>query len=295
MKKHLRLLKHYTQLFLMIAVFATYAAPSDAGVGGYKKATEGDDVIKNKLYPKKGKVELNGPNVGLILNQSYINTYIINGGINYFWSESWGLGLEMSYAINQDRQERQCIENFYNDPDHEIARECGEPGDIADNDGNGSKGNYGPAYVNIREYNYLFAGNGIWNPIYGKEIFFLSGVVNFDVYLTMGGGLAMSTFYPMTTTLGNGKESRGSFPQNGQTGPRPGTEPDDAGGPYYGKEGRPTAVKEAKVFLDGGVGQKIHFGQRFNFKGELRSHLVLGTPGGFDIFFTLWGGLGMKF
>jgi hypothetical protein len=111
----------------------------------------------------------------------------------------------------------------------------------------------------------------------------------------MGGGLAMTTFYPMDTKLGNGKESRGSFPAQGQPGERPGTEPDEAGGPFFGTEGRPKAVKETKVFLDGGVGQKVHFGQRFNFKGELRSHLVLGTPGGFDVFFTLWGGFGMKF
>jgi outer membrane beta-barrel protein len=266
-----------------------------AGVGGYKKSTEGEDVIKNKLYPKSSRVELNGLNVGKILNQSYIDTWVLNGGINYFWSETWGLGLEMSYAMNKDRDERQCIENFYNDPDHEFDKQCGNSGHINDNNGNNSMGNYGPAYVNIREYNYLFTGNGIWNPIYGKEIFFLSGVVNFDVFLTMGGGLAMSTFYPMNTTLKNGKESRGSFPPAGTAGDRPGTEPDESGGPYYGVEGRPTPQKQTNVFLDGGVGQKIHFGKKFHAKAELRNHLVLGTPGGFDMFFTLWGGVGMRF
>ena len=141
----------------------------------------------------------------------------------------------------------------------------------------------------------MFAGNGIWNPIYGKEIFFLSGVVNFDVFITMGGGLAMSTFYPMDTKLGNGKESRGTFPASGTSGERPGTEPDEAGGPYYGKEGRPTAQKQSNIFLDGGIGQKIHFGKKFHVKAELRDHIVLGTPGGFDMFFTLWGGVGMRF
>ena len=79
------------------------------------------------------------------------------------------------------------------------------------------------------------------------------------------------------------------------TGNALGTEPDEAGGPYYGKEGRPTAQKQSNVFLDGGIGQKIHFGKKFHLKGELRNHLVLGTPGGFDMFFTLWGGLGMRF
>jgi len=279
----------------LAATLCLVESPSEAAVGGYKKATEGEDVIKNKLYPKKGRVELNGPNVGLILNQSYIDTYLINGGINYFWSESWGLGLELSFALNKDRAERDCIENFYNDPDYEIAPECGGPENIVDGNSNGTTGNYGPAYVNIREYNMLLTGNAIWNPIYGKEIFFLSGVVNFDIFVSLGGGLAMSTFYAENPVLANGKDSRGSFPAPGTSGQRPGTEPNEDDGPYYGKEGRPNPQKQSNVFLDAGIGQKIHINQRFNLKAELRNHLVLGTPGGFDMFFTLWGGLGMRF
>ena len=44
-----------------------------------------------------------------------------------------------------------------------------------------------------------------------------------------------------------------------------------------------------------GIGQKVHFGKKCHAKAELRNHLVLGTPGGFDMFFTLWGGVGMRF
>jgi outer membrane beta-barrel protein len=271
-----------------------------AGVGGYKKATEGEDVIKNKLYPKKNRVELNGPNLGLILNQSYIDTYLINGGINYFWSESWGMGAEITFALNKDRYERDCIESFYNDVDYEIPEECGGPDKIQDADADAGPnnpsglGNYGPAYVNIREYNMLLTGNAIWNPIYGKEIFFLSGVVNFDVFVTMGGGLAMTTFYPLQTFLNNGNESRGNFPAPGNTtAKRPGAEPDETDS--YGKAGRPAPTKESKVFLEAGIGQKIHINKTLNFKAELRNHIVLGTPGGFDLFFALWAGVGARF
>lgn len=271
-----------------------------AGVGGYKKATEGEDVIKNKLYPKKNRVELNGPNLGLILNQSYIDTYLVNGGINYFWSESWGLGAELTFAINKDRYERECVENFYNDPDFEIADECGGAENLEGlpRNPNGIGGNYGPAYVNIREYNMLLTGNAIWNPIYGKEIFFLAAVVNFDVFVTMGGGLAMTTFYPLETYLRNGNESRGNFPaqDSPNQGKRPGADPKNpAHEGSWGKEGRPDPQKESKVFLDAGVGQKVHINKTLNFKAELRNHLVLGTPGGFDMFFTLWAGLGARF
>lgn len=286
--------KSLVQLSIALILSLNFVAPSaSAAVGGYRKATEGDDVVKNKLYPKKGRVELNGPNVGLILNQSYIDTYLVSGGFNYFWSETWGFGLDLSFALNKDRPERDCIENFYNDPDYEIGPECGGPDEVTDANGNGLNGNFGPAYVNIREYNMLFTGNAVWNPIYGKEIFFMSAVMNFDVYLNFGGGLAMSTFYQLETDLVNGKPSRGSFPAPGQTGDRPGAEPSEEDS--YGKAGRPTAQKQTNVFLDAGVGQKIHFAKKFHFKGELRNHLVLGTPGGFDMFFTLTGGFGMRF
>jgi outer membrane beta-barrel protein len=272
-----------------------FAPISHASVGGYQKATEGEDVIKNKLYPKKGRIELNGPNVGMILNQSYIDTYLINAGFSYFWSETWGLGLDLSFAINKDRDERLCIESFYNDPGYNINEECGGPDNIeANSPSPDKKGNYGPAYVNIREYNMLIAGNAIWNPIYGKEIFFMSAVVNFDIFINLGAGLAMSTFYGLESTLKNGNESRAPFPAEGQGGgTRPGAEPDQTYA--YGKEGRPDPQKQTNIFLDAGVGQKIHFAKKFNFKTELRSHVVVGTPGGFDMFFTLMGGLGMRF
>lgn len=266
-------------LAIAASTFFLFGSYASAAAGGYKKATEGDDVVKNKLYPKKGKLELNGPNVGTILNQSYINTFILNAGVNYFWSEVWGLGLDFSYAINQDRDERKCIENFYNDPAYEVSKECGGSDNLT------GKANYGPAYVNIREYNYLFSGSMIWNPIYGKEIFFLSAVGYFDIYTVLGGGLASTTFYPMTKELNNGKQSR--------NGTDVGADPSQTDS--YGTEGRPAAIQESKVFLQGGIGQKFHFGKAFNFKIELRDHIVVGTPGGFDMFFTLWGGAGFRF
>lgn len=285
---------HYLALLVaLVALFFKGTETVLAGPGGYKKATEGDDVVKNKLYPKKGKIELNGPNVGIIMNQSYVDSYIINAGLNYFWSETWGLGLDFSYVINSDRSERDCIERFYNDPNkNEIGPECGDESNLTN-----TKGNYGPAYVDIREYNYIFGANAIWNPIYGKEIFFLSAVGYFDVYVTAGGGLAQTTFYPKSTTLANNKQSRGDFSSNGAAtdpGAKPGETSKD-GKLLYGKEGRPTPSQESKILLEGGVGQKFHFGKSFNIKAELRDHIVIGTPNGFDMFFTLWGGVGLRF
>lgn len=284
-------------MMTVASVSLIFTSAAIAGPGGYKKATEGDDVVKGKMYPKKGRIELNAPNLGIIMNQSYIDSYIVNGGINYFPTEVWGFGAEFTYALNQDRAERKCIENFYNkDPSAPPSAECGSSDNLNSNSG---KSNYGPAYVNIREYNYIFSANAIWNPIYGKEIFFLSAVGHFDLYLTGGAGMAFSTFYPVTSTLPNGKESRGcTFDPKGQTDPGCGTTPsetDSNGKKMYDTEGRPTPVQQSNPLLQAGIGQKFHFAERFHFKVELRDHLVLGTPGGFDMFFTLWGGLGMRF
>lgn len=270
-------------LFLSSSVFAA--------AGGYKKATEGEDVVKNKLYPKRNRLELNLPNVGMILNQSYLTTLIVNGGANYFWDEVWGVGIDFSIGLNSDREERTCVESFYNDPDGDVGSECGGPEGLEGS----SRGNYGPAYVNIREYNSIISGNVIWNPIYGKEIFFLSAVGYFDVYTTGGIGLAQTTLYPETTVLNNGKESRGVFPAAGTSGSggSPGASADEVDS--YGKAGRPLPIKESKVMLQAGVGQRFHFAKIFHFKTELRNHIVVGTPNGFDMFFTLWGGLGVRF
>ena len=290
----------WTHIAALVAAMAL-SGTALAGPGGYKKATEGDDVVKDKMYPKKGKLELNGPNLGIIMNQSYLDTYIVNAGINYFPTEVWGFGAEFTYAMNSDRGERTCIENFYNkDPNNPPGAECGTDPTQGTVDSPKTRSNYGPAYVNIREYNYIFSANAIWNPIYGKEIFFLSAVGHFDLYVTGGGGMAFSTFYPQTTTLANGKDNRGgSFPADGSGNAPSGTGPDETdpatGKVMYGKEGRPLPIHQSNPVLQAGIGQKFHFAQRFNFKVELRDHLVLGTPGGFDMFFTLWGGLGMRF
>ena len=44
-----------------------------------------------------------------------------------------------------------------------------------------------------------------------------------------------------------------------------------------------------------GLGQKFHFMKRFHIKAELRNYTLLATPTGFDNFFTLWGGIGVRF
>jgi outer membrane beta-barrel protein len=265
---------------------------STAPAQNYEKATEGDLVVRGKLMPKQGKVELNA-DFGLILNQSYVDTFLVHGSLNYYWSELWGFSLEGAIGLNSDKEERECIENFYNNPQQAPGDSCPVDGVVNIPEG----GNYGPAYVPIREINTLVFGNLIWNPVYGKQLLLLRKVLHFDLYLVAGGGVAMSTYYDKQQQLKNGKPSRKPAPEfsAGQTAEQQniGCRPDETN--CYGIDGRPDPVEQTNPLIDFGIGQKIHFTKNFNLKFELRNMTLLGTPTGFENLFALWGGLAVRF
>jgi outer membrane beta-barrel protein len=255
------------------------------------KAVETQENVRPKRFTKDGRVELNLPDLGFIMNQAFVNTYLIHGGLNYYTSETFGIGIEGTYAINQDRPERECLETFYNDPLNRISTECGAFGGEAEVDPQGRTSNYGPAYMPIRELNYLFAVNAIWTPIYGKQLLWLSQTNYFDLFFTGGLGLAMSTYYPKRTTLENGKTSRAVYTRDGVL--EGGASPAETDS--YGKEGRPTPESQTNPYLNIGFGQKYHFAKMFSVRFEIRNMTLLGTEDGFENLTALWGGLGMRF
>ena len=275
---------------VMLVSFCVFSPPIRAEESSYRKSIEGSELVKKKLYPKKDKVEVNLFG-GTLLNESYLNSYLVGAGGNYFFSEEWGLNIDVTKVLNQDRAERNCIENFYNNPLHEnTSGVCGSGSNLA-----GTKANMGPAYVPIRELDVIAVANAIWNPIYGKALFFMSGVMHFDLYIEAGLGLATSTFYPEMQTLNNGKKSRGDFDVNGNplNGQKIGADPSETDS--YGKAGRPVPQSQSNVLLNLGIGQKFHFGKQFHFAVSLRNMSLVGTQDGFDNLFALYGALGMRF
>ena len=210
-------------IFALLFLFETSPSPLFGKSKRFTKATEDeDDVVKNKLFPKRRRVEIAGPDVGAVLNQSYVASYVLHANINYYWKEEWGFTLEGLFVINQDKSERYCIENFYNDFENKVAASCPVPGTAIDAplySGTDEQGNpvtvpganFGPAYVPVRELNYVVTGAAVWNPVYGKQLAFLTRTVYFDLFITIGGGLAFSTYYPEQTILKNGKLSRNRF------------------------------------------------------------------------------------
>ena len=261
----------------------------------YQKSTEGSEVVKNKIYPHKQTIELNLPNVGAILNQSYVNTLLVNGGFAYNLSEEWGIGFDVAVGLNSDKDERYCIEHFYNDPDDRVAEPCkvdGQPDTLSDDPK--KHANYGPAYVPIREIQYIGTVNALWNPVYGKQLVLMSATSYFDVFVEAGLGLAVSKYYGKRDVLANGLKSRGTFqPDGSQPTPGLGASPTDEAS--YGVNGRPEALNQSNVLINLGVGQKFHFAKKFYLKIFIRNMTLVGTPSGLENLFALYGGLGVRF
>ena len=279
-------------LLIILLTSSVFAETS----GNYRKSTDGDEVVRNKLYPKDKKLEVNFPNFGYIMNQSYISTFVTGGGVSYFWSEAWGINFDFLYALNVNKDERTCLESFINNFTYSVTgAECTSQNPDAQTPVDGktknAKGkrnaNYGPAYVPIRQLNYVITANATWNPIYGKQLSFLSFTNYFDLFVNFGGGLAFSQYYPLATTLANGKPSRGS------QSPDSGAETSETSS--YGDAGRPAPDNQTNVVLNLSLGQKFHFANRFSLKAEIKNFTLLGTPQGFDNFFALVGGIGVRF
>lgn len=263
---------------------------------GYQRAVETADNVKRKLYPREESFEVHA-NGGMLLNQSYINTTLLNFGFAYHYSKTWGFGLDFAMASNQDRTERFCIENFYNDPNNEIGEDCPQEGAEPEinSAGANTKANYGPAYVPIREIQSIATLNMIWSPIYGKQLFFFNMTSYFDLYLEMGLGSASSRYFPQRTTLRNNRESRGEFKEDG-------SQPDDnplgadiSQTDSYGVAGRPDPRDENSPIINLGIGQKFHFAGMFHINTSLRNITLLGSGSSLENLFIIYVGLGVRF
>lgn len=270
----------------------------------YRKATEDREVVKNKLYPKKKKVEF-AVSGGHIFNQSMIVSFLSAANVSYYPSEFLGLHLEFSYFFNEDKQERDCLEMFFNDAHHQVGAVC--PGEFSDElddslknaDGSHIGGaNFGPAYMPIRELKYSIMAGATWNAIYGKQLAFLNFISFFDIFIEGSAGVAFSKFYPMSKTLRDGRLSRGEFPEGVDTVEplkEPGVSPlDPEVNNLIGIKGRPDPSDEISPLLNSGVGIRYHFWKRMHLRAEIKNQFLISKEG-LEYFLMFWGGLGIRF
>lgn len=299
MRRPCTILLQTISIILFLETFTSIlSAPTLMGAT-YRKATEGREVIKRKLYPRTNKAEVNG-NFGAILNQSYVNTFLVGGSINYFFTESYGISVKFDLGLNTDKSERTCIESFFYDPDDEVSSACGEPSLLANTEDGFPR--YGPAYVPIREISTITALNFLWSPIYGKQLLLLSATSYFDLFIEAGVGFATSDFYEKRDVLRNGNEPRAPKVVGGdnaeEKNERIGARADDRsvdGLLSYGIEGRPDPESQFHPIINLGVGQKFHFARLFFINVDFRYAGLVGTSQGFESLFILQSGIGARF
>jgi outer membrane beta-barrel protein len=264
--------------------------PDTAWADTNGRPSDSEDVVLEKLFAKSGQLEAN-VDAGMILNQSYVDTTLLRTGITYYLSEKWGVGLNLSMANNRDRQERKCIETFYNDPKLEMNSQCAsqdESGEIY----SAEDANMGPAYVPVREIQQVLLAEAVYSPLYGKQIFFMGLVNHFDLQLKFGAGVARSRYYEQRTTVKDNpnQSARGSY-QEGET--KPGVAPDRSD--LYGEAGRPEPQQNTNIVLAPSICQKFYFAKHFSWNIELGSLFLLGTPSGFDFLLSISSGASIRF
>lgn len=306
-------LREGMSLFAALISFVLLAATliSSKASADYRKAVEGNDVVKSKIYPRTEKFELLPIGAGMILNQSFQQTFLLTGGATYHFNEWHALNVEGFFGLSSDSSERECVESFFLNETRakraaaaegkSLTSNCTESRDYDPNvpltvTEPPALGNETyepppvhaytrkPAYMAIRRIDQMFGVNYQWTPVYGKQLFFLSAVGYLDVYTSVGLGMAMNTYWPSKTTNSAGQDIKKHGTNNLSE---------------IGISGRPLPEKQTSPYFSAGVGNRFYFLDRFLINAEFRNFTIFGGDGagGSDImnFFALWGGVGIMF
>lgn len=282
---------------MLVLVLLCLAAPAFAKDDLDMRASDRDELVLKRSYSKRASFELRLDG-GTVMNQAFVETYLARAWVGRYFSETFGLGLSYAAAFNRDKDTRACVESFYNDPKKELSVQC-ESQDPEGEIDTAQEANIGPAYPAIRELNNLITADAVWSPIYGKQIMLQSAVVHFDLQLMAGVGIAQSTYYPTQMHLRGQPDhpSRGTFPESGEAGQRPGTTKADGDsvGRYYGKDGRPDPERQTNPVVTMAMAERFLFFKRFDVSMELRDYVLLGPPSGWENFLALYVGSGVRF
>lgn len=321
-------------LFALLCAFGlTFGLNNKVQAADYKSAVEGNEVVKGKFYPKQSRFQVNLLQGGMILNQSFIDTFLYSAQATYHINEWHAISIDALVGFSVDRDERDCVENFYYDTERATNagakefcdRKNEQPATTSSSDDEPmptrikdqaswttEKSQRGPfqrkpAYMGIREIKQMFGVNYQWTPVYGKALWFMSGVGYMDFFLNGGAGIAISDYYPrQTSTLcyatynqPSSGEATCDIKTQGTSNPN-----------GFGKAGRPKPEQQVSPAIALGMGSRFYLGRvpgrsanttaaAFLANLELRNYTVVGSApagdSGLMNFFGLWGGLGMMF
>jgi len=115
-------------------------------------------VIKEKYFQKSGRLEL-GAQASVVMNQSFIYTYMGTGILTYHFNESFALEGAGTYGFTIDKEDKRILSDQFS------------------------------VFTEILRPEYLLDGALQWTPMYGKFHTPSGRLIYFDTYLSAGGGM----------------------------------------------------------------------------------------------------------
>jgi outer membrane beta-barrel protein len=115
-------------------------------------------VIRPRYFAKRKRIEL-GTQLNIVMNQTFIYSYLMSGIVSYHFTEWLAFEINGAYGISVDKDDKKILAK-----DFDIKTQILRP-------------------------KYLFTGSLIYTPIYGKYQTMSGGVIYFDTFLSAGAGM----------------------------------------------------------------------------------------------------------
>jgi outer membrane beta-barrel protein len=160
------------------AVFTTHTAFAESGLGSQEQFKDVEiRVIRPKFFTKTKRLET-GAQLSVVMNQSFIYTYLATGLLDYHFSEQWAAegAVAMGFSIDKD-DKRSLKSNF-------------------------------KIQTQILRTQYFMEGGALYTPVYGKYQLDSGKLIYLDVFFSGGVGMTGINYLydhcPKPTDVGQG-------------------------------------------------------------------------------------------
>lgn len=115
-------------------------------------------VIRPRYFAKKKRLEL-GTEAIVVMNQTFIYTYLLSGILTYHFNESMALELSGAYGFSVDKDDKRVLKEDF------------------------------AIRTAILRAQYMALGTLVYTPIYGKYQVQGGSVIYFDTFISVSGGM----------------------------------------------------------------------------------------------------------
>ena len=115
-------------------------------------------VIRPKFFTKSGRLET-GAQLAVIMNQSFIYTYLVTGILDYHFSESIAIEAAGAYGFSIDKDDKKALKDNFK------------------------------IQTQLIRTQYFLEGGMLYTPIYGKYQLASGRLIYMDTFVAVGGGM----------------------------------------------------------------------------------------------------------